>query len=155
MAESKATVHTIEGYLQHRRQRATERRITQQHSQGVTDQDLQLLSTWHEDQLGFALDMHLAIKIRDLCEDFGYGRVPQIAQQIGTLWRGDDKTRQDFRALRQDMMAKMPTPEFFAKLDRDEARRQRRRERLTQMKRSEPYPLRSRKATIELSNDNA
>lgn len=83
-----------------------------------TDEDLALLSWWPSHTVGFHKDLELTKAIRALCDKHGYGRIPQLAEQIKQLWEGGEEARQTFRAQRERMLPLMPTPEFFAEYDK-------------------------------------
>jgi len=53
----------------------------------VTDEQLKSLIRWPEGTVGYNDELHTLRQMKQLCEEHGYGRVPQLAKQIEDLWR--------------------------------------------------------------------
>jgi hypothetical protein len=52
-----------------------------------TDKDLQKMVRWPIGTVGFENELAAYRMLRQLCDDLGYGAVPQMAQQIEAIWR--------------------------------------------------------------------
>lgn len=56
-----------------------------------TRQDLECLIAWPPDTVGEISERVLIDKLLELCHIYGFGRVPQVAEQIEDLWRNPEK----------------------------------------------------------------
>lgn len=68
--------------------------------------DLDCLITWPRGSVGEAQDMALLSRLLSLCEQHGFGRVPQLAAEIGEIWR-DPAKREAFEQRKQKHLAFM------------------------------------------------
>ena len=48
------------------------------------------LNGWPDETLGNKREEVLITRLNDLCKEFGYGRVPQVAEQIEDFWRNPE-----------------------------------------------------------------
>ena len=67
----------------------------------LKDEQLKCLIMWQEGTVGYYQEFMLIKTLNELCKKFGYGRVPQIAQQIEQIWRDEDKI-QEFEKIQQE-----------------------------------------------------
>lgn len=58
---------------------------------GVDDEKLACLNGWLDKTVGYAEEEHLINTLNALCKQYGYGRVPQICQQIRDIWYDESK----------------------------------------------------------------
>lgn len=72
----------------------------------VTDEELECLAWFEPYTLMRHEDMTLLRALRDLCETYGYGRVPQMAAWIETIWRDRDSIA-DFEAHKAELQRLM------------------------------------------------
>lgn len=63
-------------------------------------EELKCLIQWPEGTVGYAEEMSLISNLLRLCDQYGYGRVPQLAAQIEDIWRNPDKVA-EYQALKE------------------------------------------------------
>lgn len=68
---------------------------------GVPSDTLRCLIRWPEGSVGWQREEALIKALNDLCKLFGYGRVPQVAEQIEQIWRDPDKVAKFLEEQRQ------------------------------------------------------
>lgn len=56
-----------------------------------TDDALKSLITWNEGTKGFYLELQLLKALRNFCDEYGYGRVPQLAESIKDIWNHPER----------------------------------------------------------------
>ena len=55
-----------------------------------TEESLKSLIMWPEGTVGYYSELSLVRKIKELCDEHGYGRVPQIAEQVNDIWNNPE-----------------------------------------------------------------
>ena len=55
------------------------------------DESIKSLIRWPDGTKGYYSELNLLRDLRRLCDEHGYGRVPQLAEQVEDLWRNPDK----------------------------------------------------------------
>jgi hypothetical protein len=53
--------------------------------------DLLVLNCWRDGTVGWHKENQLISLLNELCKEFGYGRVPQLANAIEDIWRHPEK----------------------------------------------------------------
>lgn len=61
--------------------------VTSPHDNAPTISDLDCLVIWPPGSEQERAERRLVSALRDLCREFGFGRVPQVATQIEIIWR--------------------------------------------------------------------
>ena len=57
----------------------------------IATNDLLCLISWPENSVGYFQEKAIIEILHHLCKEFGYGRIPQIVQQIEDIWRSPEK----------------------------------------------------------------
>ena len=52
-----------------------------------TDKDLEKMVRWPTGTVGFENELAVYRMLRQLCDDLGYGAIPQMAKQLEDVWR--------------------------------------------------------------------
>ncbi len=65
--------------------------------------DLNCLIMWPVGTVGYREEQRLVRALNELCQEFGYGRVPQLAAQIEDLWRNPERS-DHYGAVREDQL---------------------------------------------------
>lgn len=68
--------------------------------------DLRCLIGWPDGTVGYAEERALLSVLLSLCEQYGYGRVPQMAAWIEEIWRDPSKMA-EFERRKQEHLAFM------------------------------------------------
>lgn len=68
--------------------------------------DLACLNTWPSGSMGEAQDKVLLQQLLTLCEQHGFGRVPQLAAEIEEIWR-DPAQREMYQRCKEKHLAFM------------------------------------------------
>ena len=68
--------------------------------------ELECLVMWPLGTVGEQNERRLVQELLQLCEEFGFGRVPQVAKQIEALWR-DPENKVKFQQLKDDHVKRM------------------------------------------------
>lgn len=74
-------------------------------SNPLTADQLKLLNGWPENSVGFHREMSLLHTLNRLCQEHGYGCVPQLAAWIEELWRNSEGTFEKFEAMREERLS--------------------------------------------------
>jgi hypothetical protein len=80
-----------------------------------TIEQIKSLIRWPEGTVGYQNELDMLIKMRALCEEYGYGRVPQIANAIEDIWRNPENVEKYLKEQKahNDLMA-----DYKKKLDK-------------------------------------
>lgn len=78
----------------------TERSITDP----VPYEEVACLNGWPDGTAGHQMDEHLIQQMLLLCDQYGYGRIGQLAAAIEEIWR-DPTARKKWEAMRTERMA--------------------------------------------------
>jgi len=80
-----------------------------------TIEQLKSLIMWPEGTVGYQNELDMLTKMRALCEEHGYGRVPQIANAIEDIWRNPENVEKYLKEQKayNDLMA-----DYKKKLDK-------------------------------------
>ena len=80
-----------------------------------TIEQLKSLIMWPEGTVGYQNELGMLVKMRALCEEHGYGRVPQIANAIEDIWRNPENVEKYLKEQKahNDLMA-----DYKKKLDK-------------------------------------
>jgi hypothetical protein len=68
-----------------------------------TIDELMCLNIWTEGTFGYENERQVIQQLLNLCNEFGFGRVPQIAQAIEDIWRHPDKIK-EYQKARDERM---------------------------------------------------
>ncbi len=63
-------------------------------------EELKCLIQWPEGTVGYQEELAIVNRLLSMCEQFGFGRVPQLAAQIEDIWRNPDKVA-EYQALKE------------------------------------------------------
>ena len=58
--------------------------------QRPTEESLKSLIRWPEGTVGYYSELKLLKQIKELCDEHGYGRVPQLSEQVCDIWRNPE-----------------------------------------------------------------
>ena len=72
----------------------------------VEEDELDCLIIWPEHTVGFNSERSLVRLLNRLCQQHGYGRIPQLTEQIEALWR-DPAKQAEFQAQRDAHLTQM------------------------------------------------
>lgn len=60
---------------------------------GVSDDLLSCLNSWPDGTVGYYKEKDLIKVLNILCKKYGYGRVPQLCEQIRDIWYDENKVK--------------------------------------------------------------
>lgn len=67
-----------------------------------TIEDLECLIMWPKGTAGYWEERANIQELLKLCEDHGFGRIPQMAQQIEEIWRGEEKAIKKMKKMKKE-----------------------------------------------------
>ena len=72
-----------------------------------TIEDLECLIMWPKGTAGYWTERAVLNDLLRLCKEHGFGRVPQLAQQIEEIWRGGEESIAKGKEVKRKHFAKM------------------------------------------------
>jgi len=61
-------------------------------------EDLDCINVWPKETVGYYREKNVLIDLLLLCKEHGFGRIPQLAQEIEDIWRHGEEAKKKYMA---------------------------------------------------------